>query len=343
MVPVAVIKMGIQFLDCTLRDGAHVNGGNFGKEHIVNIIEGLTDSGVDIVEVGFLKNVTYDEDVTSYPKIEDAYSILSACHTEKRVRYAVMARADTYDISNLSRNNGTIGLVRVAFYYDYLDKAMIFAKQIKSLGYDFTLNLINTPGNSLSDLEKLIQYANDIEPYAVMIVDTFGVLDQTQLNSIATKYDRELKPSIRIGLHAHENLSQAFPMAQQFIETIGSRRDIIVDGSLMGMGRAPGNLCTELICNYLIEKHCKSYNINRILGTIAKNVKEIKDNFKWGYSPEYFISAKYRVHRSYAEYLAENNTDYDLIDRILSKIDAQHAEKFDESYLLSIKKEMEGD
>lgn len=331
--------MSIQFLDCTLRDGAHVNGGNFGKEHIVNVVNGLSAASADIVEIGFLKNVTYDEDITSYPTIEQANEMLSNCTCNKETRYAVMARADVYDITKLSECKGPISLIRIAFYYDYLNEAIKYANKVKDLGYDFTLNLVNTPGNSIEDLKKVVKYANELVPYAVMIVDTFGVLDSKRMTEIANFYNNELKSDIKLGLHVHENMSQSFLLAQQFIDLIGNKRDVIIDGSLMGMGRAPGNLCSELICNYLNDKCKRHFDINKIMGTIWKDIHPIKVNHKWGYSPEYFISAKYRVHRSYAEYLSDREIEYDLIDKILSKIDEQHSEKYDENYLLKIMNE----
>ena len=47
-----------------------------------------------------------------------------------------------------------------------------------------------------------------------------------------------------------------------------SGRDIIVDGSLFGMGRGAGNAKTELLADY-INKHCNGhYDLQRILLTI---------------------------------------------------------------------------
>ena len=44
----------IRLLDCTLRDGGHINQGEFGELAIRNIIERLVESEIDIIEVGFL-------------------------------------------------------------------------------------------------------------------------------------------------------------------------------------------------------------------------------------------------------------------------------------------------
>lgn len=41
-------------LDCTLRDGGYVNDWNFGHDNLVSIFERVVDSGVEIIEIGFL-------------------------------------------------------------------------------------------------------------------------------------------------------------------------------------------------------------------------------------------------------------------------------------------------
>ena len=47
----------IKLLDCTLRDGGYVNNWQWGFGSARRIIQTLTRAGVDIVEVGFLRNV----------------------------------------------------------------------------------------------------------------------------------------------------------------------------------------------------------------------------------------------------------------------------------------------
>lgn len=44
----------IKLLDCTLRDGGYVNDWEFGHDNICSIFERLTETGVDIIEIGFL-------------------------------------------------------------------------------------------------------------------------------------------------------------------------------------------------------------------------------------------------------------------------------------------------
>ena len=66
----------VKFLDCTLRDGAHVVGGEFQRDRILDILDKLTKAKVDIIEFGFLKMCDYDRDKVYYPYIENAYDVL---------------------------------------------------------------------------------------------------------------------------------------------------------------------------------------------------------------------------------------------------------------------------
>ena len=64
----------IYLLDCTLRDGGYVNNWSFGKSNIVNIIDKLEKSGVNILELGFLRNEQQDENRTAFSNIENINS-----------------------------------------------------------------------------------------------------------------------------------------------------------------------------------------------------------------------------------------------------------------------------
>ena len=326
----------IQLLDCTLRDGAHVNSGKFGQKCIMNIAGGLADSGLDIVELGFLRNIDYSPDAAYYPRIEYALEILKGLPENSGTEYALMARADEYDISQLSECTGKIRLIRIAFYSDYLDEAVRFAKEISARGYKFTLNLINTPGCSESELNRAAEYACKIKPYIMTIVDTFGVLMRDSLENILYRYNSMLDPDITLGLHTHENFSLALSLAQYFTDRMNGRRNIAVDASLMGIGRAPGNLCTELISSWLNDNYGKNYNVMNILQLIQDNIAPLRKFFSWGYSPAYFLSARHKVHRSYSEYLTAKNLSLDNIETILSRIDKVHSGKFSKEYADSL-------
>ena len=323
----------IKFLDCTLRDGAHVVSGSFGQKRILDIIGKLSTAHVDMIEFGFLKMCSYEPDKIYYPRIENAYALLDQAECSQEAIYALMARADEYDIRKLTDSNGRISLIRVAFYYDFLDGGIEFAKQAMDKGYLCSLNLINTPGATLEELKVFADRANEIRPFAVSLVDTFGMLNLAELQQIIKMYDARLDKSIRIGLHVHENLSLTFALAQRFLAITEEERKVIVDGSLMGIGRSPGNLCSELIASYLNDNYGKKINIHKIMDAVSKDIKPLKKDFSWGYSPEFFLSAICRVHRSYAEYLEKRGISLENIRVLLGKIDLEHKGKYNRDYI----------
>ena len=49
-------------LDCTLRDGGYINDWNFGAETIKGFAKKIALTGIEILEVGFIKGDKYDPD-----------------------------------------------------------------------------------------------------------------------------------------------------------------------------------------------------------------------------------------------------------------------------------------
>ena len=108
-----------------------------------------------------------------------------------------------------------------------------------------------------------------------------------------------------LGLHLHENQSLALSIALHFLKIRNPKRPIIIDASLLGMGRIPGNLCIEQIANELNTLNLSNYCTTEIYEAIYKYIAPIKSQTPWGYSPEYMISAMSNVNRNYSEFLKD--------------------------------------
>jgi hypothetical protein len=66
-------------------------------------------------------------------------------------------------------------------------------------------------------------------------------------------------------------------------------------------------------------------------GVLDEEIKDLKEDHDWSYSPEYYISAKHNVHRSYAERMKRAGarlTDVDALCRSVSG--GPHAVRFNE-------------
>ncbi|GHV21933.1 hypothetical protein FACS189494_08030 [Spirochaetia bacterium] len=322
----------ISLIDCTLRDGGHLNKSTFGENTIHNIINNLVKSKVEIIELGFLKEQEYNPDICVFSCIADAKKIIQE---SQNVEYCIMYDPkDKYDVSKLEECDGTVRHIRISFHnYDF-DEGIEFAKQIIKKGYCCHVNPINTPGYTDRELIDVLYLVNELGPFAFSIVDTFGTMTESDLSRIVAIVENNLDINISVGLHLHENLALSYSLAQYFTKIKPPRRSISVDASLNGMGRVPGNLNIELIMEYLNRVYDKKYDTDPIYDAIDDYILPIKQKIPWGYSLPYALSAQYRLHRTYAEFLiSKSKLKIRDIKNILGSINDSSKVVFNETYI----------
>lgn len=332
-------KLDLKLLDCTLRDGGYVNDWKWGFNSARSIISYLTKARVDVVEVGFLRNVEgYNPDITVCNHIEELNKLLPEKTGE--TMYSAMAMRSNYDISKLSPYCGKgIEMIRITAHDYDIEEGMDFARQVKALGYKLSINPINIMGYSDERILWIIDQVNQIQPYQFAIVDTFGSMKRRDLDRIVSLVDNNLDKSIRVALHLHENMALSCCLAQNFVDK-HLNRPVAVDGSLMGMGRIPGNLPIELIADYLNDYTDKAYDIDYLMDAIQDHIAPIKGQAEWGYTPAYFLSARFNLHRNYAEhYLKKGDLTCRDINHLLSRFDKNKKTAFDAAYADSLYEE----
>lgn len=268
--------MGIKVLDCTLRDGAYVVDGNFGNECISGIIHSLKAAAVDIIECGWLKSEPYKAGSVFYNSPKDL--------KEESPSFALMLDYGKYNLDNLDLKSN-VGIIRIAFYKENLDKISFAAEKIKTKGYKVFLQVSNTIDYNDKELEKLCKRANFIGADSVYIVDSFGSMFPEDLDRIADTYNELVNKNIEIGFHSHNNIQLSFALAIQFINKLKSERDIIVDSSLCGIGRGAGNVQTELLLEYL-KKQGEEYSTDKIWSCIKEFIEPLYNSYSWQYSPQ---------------------------------------------------------
>ncbi len=322
----------LMLLDCTLRDGGYVNDWKWGYNTARDIVQALVKAKVDVVEVGFLRNVDgYNPNVSVCNQIEELNRLLPVNHDN--TIFSAMAMRSNYDINKLSPYSGSgIEMIRITAHDYDIEEGMDFAKEVKEKGYKLSINPINIMGYSDSRILWIIEQVNKIQPYQFSIVDTFGSMKRRDLDRIVSLVDNNLDRNIRVALHLHENMSLSCSLAQKYVDK-HLNRPVAIDGSLMGMGRTPGNLPIELIADYLNEYADKAYDIDYLMDAIQDYIAPIKGAPEWGYTPAYFLSARFNLHRNYAEHFLKKGdlTNRD-INHILARIDSTKKTAFDKDY-----------
>ena len=337
-----MVNSNIKLLDCSLRDGGYVNNFEFGKNNISRIINGLYYSGTDIIELGFLKDGNHNPNQSLFNKVSEAEKYLEVPEYYGQ-EFCLMIRPDWYDISQLEKCTGKIKNIRFALRPSFLDLTLKQAKIARDYGYEVFLNPVGVTTYSSSELEKLLVAINEFKPKGVYIVDTFGSLLPNSLKSIYKIFNNVLDSDIAIGLHLHENLSIALALVNDFINLVDKSRQIYIDSSVLGIGRIPGNLCTETVMNFLNLTEGFNYNLNEIYKLIDNPISQIRKEVAWGYLPAYAITAFQQMHRSYAEYLMDKpNMNLQNINQILSQITLEKDRKiFNKSLIQSLYQQYE--
>lgn len=324
------MKKKIALLDCTLRDGAYINGSRFGTSAIKGIIKKLQEARTDIIEVGWLKDAAHEEGSTYYHLPQDAAPYM--VDRQDGIEYVAMIDWDRYDVDNLPPCDGkSVNAVRVVFPHGKHREGIAVAERVREKGYRIFLQAANTLAYSEADLKDLAQCINACRPVAISVVDTFGAMFEEDLARIVRTLDEALNPAIAMGFHSHNNQQLSFALTMHFVELLAeSERSAIVDASLCGMGRGAGNATTELVASYLDRKQNGNYDMDAILDAIDTYMEPFREAYTWGYSTPYFVAGMYQCHVNNIAYLQRNHrTNARDMRNIIASLSQAERRKYD--------------
>ena len=111
-------------LDCTLRDGGYINNWEFGDKAIYDICSKLEDAGVDILELGFLRDETYSPNRVVWNDIQLADKYISKKDSNRL--YAVMGEIfNPFPLEKLKPKSETsIDIIRIIVWKRLIPEAL---------------------------------------------------------------------------------------------------------------------------------------------------------------------------------------------------------------------------
>lgn len=312
----------IKLLDCTLRDGGYVCNWTFGNSSILNIYHKLQLSKVDIIEVGYLRDYEkFNPDRTSIPCVKDIDRIFNIQKSQNSMTVAMIdfGKCSIDNICNKSETS--IDGIRLTFKKFLIDEALQFAMQIKQKGYKLFLQPVSIMDYNDDEMIALLKKINIVNPFAVSIVDTYGLMYHDDLFRFFNMMNTYLNPNITIGYHPHNSFQLAYSNAMSLINN-SNNRDIIIDATIQGLGKDAGNAATELIAYYLNEHVEKKYDISYLLEIMNTELSILDQQPSWGYSLISFLSASNKCRTEYAKHLLKMKTlSIKAINTIISRIE----------------------
>jgi 4-hydroxy 2-oxovalerate aldolase len=311
----------IRVIDCTFRDGGYYNNWKFNYSLVEQYIEAIIESKVDIVEIGF-RFLPTNRDLGDLAFSTDKY--LNQLTLLGDIDVAVMINAKEFIESNLgidialnsvfgNKSDSMVDIVRIATHFNDINECQLIANILSKLGYRVFLNLMqidSLKSSILSDAVNQINKWNCIEVF--YFADSFGNLNTHSIDNII----ETIKPvwDGEIGIHAHDNKGHALVNSLSAIDS----GVCYVDATILGMGRGAGNTKMENLLVEITDKNLGNYEPDEIFHLALKEFSLLQEQYKWGSSIYYYLSAVHGIHPTYIqEMLGDGRYN---IDQILSAI-----------------------
>lgn len=327
----------VRVLDCTLRDGGRIINCAFDDQETKEIAARLADAKIDIIEIGFLRDwrkVEYKGNSTFFTDVDQIRPFVN--RNNKNTIYTAFIDFGMCDIDSLKRYDGTsIDAIRFGFtkknYDESKEEVLRWINVIKEKGYKLFIQGVNSLNYTDKELLEIVEMVNQVHPYSFGIVDTYGAMYIDDVDRLYGLIDHNMLSDICINFHSHNNYQLSFAFAQEVIKLSGtSNRQIIIDGTLGGMGKVAGNLNTELIVDYLVRKKHYDYEFEDILDILDDYIYKYSLQYKWGYSTESMLAGIYKSHPNNVIYLTEKyRLDTKDIGKLLSMIDPVTRQRYD--------------
>lgn len=331
------VMKNVRILDCTLRDGGRIIDCAFPDTETKEISRRLAEAKIDIIEVGFLRDrrkVNYQGNSTFFTDVDQIRPFIDK--EKKGILYTAFIDYGMCDIDTLKPYDGTsIDAIRFGFtkknYDEEKEEVIRWINVINERGYKLFIQGVNSLNYTDRELLEIVDMVNEVHPYSFGIVDTYGAMYMDDVDRLYGLIDHNMSSDICINFHSHNNYQLSFAFAQEVIKLSGtSNRQIIIDGTLGGMGKVAGNLNTELIVDFLVRKKQYDYELDEIFDLLDDYIVKYSMNHKWGYSTSAMMAGIYKSHPNNVIYLTEKfRLDSKDIGKILSMIDPATRQRYD--------------
>jgi len=308
--------MNVKILDCTIRDGGHLNKWHFKNDMVKASYFAALRSGVDYFEIGY-KNDSKVKNLGPYGYCQDNF-ITSLFKSSPAIKLLCMIDAGKYTgyyIPECRKDKTPFSGIRIAAYPPEGKIAIKLIEEIHNKGYEVFLQIMACSEWNQKQFRELEGWKSKDMLKAVYFADSFGSFIPKDIKN----YVKKLKAAgfKNIGYHSHNNLQMGFANALQAIDE-GVRH---IDASIYGMGRGAGNLPIEIILSYLYIHGDKKYNIVPYLDVIDRFYLDLVKEYQWGYSIKNFLSGSKNLHPYYvAELFKSKNYTLEEICNLLDNI-----------------------
>ena len=303
-------RESVRILDATIRDGGLVNDFRFTDEFVRQLAQTNIKAGVDYMEVGYRADKSmFDESKFGKWKFATDEDILDVIgdNRDKGLKLSVMADVGrcNYKEDIHMKSESPVDLIRVATYVTTIPECCAMIEDAKNKGYQVSCNIMAVSTAQESDVRCALDMIFRTPVDVICIVDSYGSLYPEQISRINDLYmEYATKFGKQVGIHAHNNQQLAFANT---IEAVGDGVDWL-DATYAGMGRGAGNCPIENLIGFLRNP---KYKLFPVIKFIEEYMTPLKQDCKWGYDLQYFMSGLLNQHpRNAIKFTADGRLDY---------------------------------
>ena len=303
-------KIKPKIIDCTLRDGGYYNNWDFSIELIQKYIHAVQMAGVDYVELGYR---TKNNSGYYGPLAYTTEDFIKELNIDKSIKLGVMINSyeliqskniekDIVTLFPCSEQSSKISLVRIACKFNEIEIAFKAGKLLKSYGFKVCINLMQISSIKEKELNDFGKYGKIYKPDVLFIGDSTGTLMPEKIKNIYNELRIHWKGEI--GIHAHDNMRRAL------INTIEAYKNgfLWLDSTVQGMGRGPGNTKTEDLVFEINDINSSNIDFLPLIDLVQNDFYKLKQKFRWGSNPFYYLSGKNELHPSYIQNMLDDKS-----------------------------------
>lgn len=321
----------VKVIDCTLRDGGHLNNWGFSTDFAARVVSAVSETNLPYIEVGYVstKGTFPGAGKWRYSEEKDLRAVVPS---DVQTKIAVMGDIGKIRKEDfLPKDESIVDIVRLAFYPGHAEEAIVLGHELLDMGYEVYLNLMGIVCYTKPELEDTIRLLFDCRVPNVVVSDSFGSLMPSQVQDLVRLFAKGTGK--KVGYHAHNNLEMAFANSMAAVEAGAAS----IDATVYGMGRGAGNLPLEVILAYLYHTENVPVNLVPLLELIETDFVKLKQELKWGYHLHYMISGLLKCHPNYASALLEEyKMDMTSVWANLVEISRKNPVKYDKKLLAEV-------
>jgi len=299
----------LKILDCTLRDGGYYNLWDFSEELVNEYLNSMSLSGIQYIELGF-RNFPKTTFLGAFAYTSEDY--LNSIFLPDNIKYGVMIDAQAILSSGESikssikklfvkKDESKITFVRIATYFQEVNKSKEIASELKKLGYLIGFNLMQASGKGfelISNTAKEINSWNTVD--ILYFADSLGNMNAREVRRVISALQCEWNKEL--GIHTHNNMGRALDNSLIAIE----ENVEWIDSTVTGMGRGAGNTATEKLISILSDGN-NNYFPFPIYELVIQYFEVLKKQYGWGDHLLYFLGAQHNVHPTYIQNMLSNS------------------------------------